>query len=175
MVNVKLKRKMKMNNHHKTGLINPIPIYDCLNYLVKNHASYKNIKIEKEEIWKKQCPDYFSSKIDGNKSESDDADSTSDEADENQSKNPLLDEDKNILDENNDIIEEAETADPNKPDYMASTCLYPKEPAATVIVNRSKKNLKIKKKRKNEKCYDYAPGEEQIPSNWIRHGLLYTN
>ena len=68
MVNVKLKRKMKMKNYHKAGLIAPIRIDDCLNYLVKNHASYKNIKIEKEEIWKKQCPDYFSSKIDGNKS-----------------------------------------------------------------------------------------------------------
>ena len=73
-----------------------------------------------------------------------------------------------MLDQNNNFIEEGEAVESDKPDYMASTCLYPKEPAASVIVNHTNKNLKVKKKRKNEKYYDYAPGEEQCLSNWIR-------
>merc|ERR1739838_648646 len=37
MVNVKIKRTMKMKNFHKAGMINPPRVYDCLNQLVKHH------------------------------------------------------------------------------------------------------------------------------------------
>ena len=59
MVNVKLKRNMYLKNYHKAGMIYPPRIFDCLNYLVKNHPAYKNIQIEKEEEWKKKCPNFF--------------------------------------------------------------------------------------------------------------------
>ena len=45
-------------------------------------------------------------------------------------------------------------------DFNAVTCLYPKEPASSMIVNHSSKKKNIKFKRKNKKIYQYAPGEE---------------
>ena len=59
MVNIKLKRKMSMKNYHKFGMINPSRMYDCLKYWVNNHPDYKDMKIEKEEDWRKKCPTFF--------------------------------------------------------------------------------------------------------------------
>ena len=53
-------------------------------------------------------------------------------------------------------------------DFNAITCLYPKEPALDMIVNNTSKQKNIKFRRKGKKMYEYAPGQGQIPTNWIR-------
>ena len=52
--------------------------------------------------------------------------------------------------------------------YNAKTCLYPEEPATTIFVNDSKNPKKVRPSRKNNKVYDYAPGEKAVPTDWIR-------
>ena len=42
----------------------------------------------------------------------------------------------------------------------------------TLIVNHYNKTKKVKKKRKDEKFYSYAPGEEFSPTNWIREKTM---
>merc|ERR1712079_584006 len=54
IVTVRLKRRMKMKNYHNIGIINTDRVYDCLDYLVKNHPAYKDIKIENKEDWLKR-------------------------------------------------------------------------------------------------------------------------
>ena len=53
-------------------------------------------------------------------------------------------------------------------DFNATTCLYPKEPESDMVINHSNKKKKIKLKRKDQKPYIYAPGEKQLPTNWVR-------
>ena len=36
------------------GNISPDRVFDCLDYLVKNHPAYKDIKIENKEEWLKK-------------------------------------------------------------------------------------------------------------------------
>ena len=89
------------------------------------------------------------------------------------------DKDKDIEDcsenEQDDNVETEETDDTKKSpdeadsnDFNAHTCLYPREPASNIIVNHSNKKKVIRKKRKGGKVYDYAPGQEFCPTNWIR-------
>ena len=125
MVNIKLKRKMSMKNYHKFGMINPSRMYDCLNYWVKNHPEYKGIKIENEEDWRRKCPSFFNDiETSEQDFQDDDVSSSDDESDSNKASK--------CLDDNGNILEE-----PKDCDYNATTCLYPKEPAANVIVNHS--------------------------------------
>ena len=53
-------------------------------------------------------------------------------------------------------------------DFNAKTCLYPKEPASNMIINHSSEKKNIQFRRKAKKVYEYAPGQGQIPTNWIR-------
>ena len=121
MVNIKLKRKMSMKNYHKFGMINPSRMYDCLKYWVNNHPDYKDMKIEKEEDWRKKCPTFFNDIETSEQDFQDDVSSSDDESDNNKASK--------VLDDNGNILEE-----PKECDYNATTCLYPKEPAANVIV-----------------------------------------
>ena len=44
---------MKMKNYHNIGNICPDRLFECLDYLVKNHSAYKYIKIKDKEEWMK--------------------------------------------------------------------------------------------------------------------------
>ena len=72
----------------------------------------------------------------------------------------------NKSEEGNDDQKDPDEAESN--DFTSNTCLYPKEPASNVIVNHTKKKKVVKKKRKGGKVYDYAPGQNYVPTNWIR-------
>ena len=37
-----------------------------------------------------------------------------------------------------------------------------------MVINNSKTNKIVKFKRKDKNVYNFAPGEGQIPTNWIR-------
>ena len=102
------------------------------------------IKIEDEEEWKQKCPSFFE-EVESSEEDFDDKDTSSDD-----------DTDKR-LDDNQDILEEAKDCD-----FNAITCLVPKEPEATIIVNHSDKMKKVKKKKKGEKFYTYAPGKDSF-------------
>ena len=70
-------------------MIMPTRIYDCLNYLVKHHPAYRNIKILTKEDWMKQCPGFFED-AESEDNEVDDSDSDDDDLsnnDENEKKN----------------------------------------------------------------------------------------
>ena len=136
-------------------MINPNRMYDCLKFWVKNHPDYKDIKIENEEDWKRKCPSFFDDIETSEQEFKDDASSSDDESENNKAPE--------VLDDNGNILEE-----PKDCDFNATTCLYPKEPAANVIVNHSNKIKKVKKKKKDDNFYSYAPGEEFSPTNWIR-------
>ena len=53
IVTVRLKRRMKMKNSHNIGNICPESLFECLDFLVKNHPAYKDIKIKDKEEWMK--------------------------------------------------------------------------------------------------------------------------
>ena len=59
MVNVGIKRRLKMKNYHKSGLISPNRVYKACEYLVQNHPDYKNIKLASYDDWIKRCPTLF--------------------------------------------------------------------------------------------------------------------
>ena len=146
---------MKMKNYHNIGNINPERVYDSLHYLVKNHPAYKDIKIEKKEDWIRRC-----------ESTPEDDDVNLDQVEDNaicsdHEKDADEDSEETIDDKNNP--DEAESND-----FNANTCLYPKEPASNIIVNHSDKKITVRKRRKGGRIYDYAPGQEQAPTNWIR-------
>ena len=152
LVNVGLKRKLNMKNYHKHGLINPDRVYHACEYLVKHHPAYKNIKLTNYEEWAKNCPTLFSHT---DKSDEEEAGDSSEEETVEKS-----------FQKNTDKKRVQGEADDN--DFNAVTCLYPKEPASEMIVNHSDKMKKIKFKRKAKKIYDMAPGQGQVPTNWIR-------
>ena len=68
--------------------------------------------------------------------------------------------------ESDNITIEQEEADQNS--FNAKTCLYPKEPETSMIMNHINEKKKIKFGRKAKKIYEYAPGQGQMPTNWIR-------
>ena len=149
MINVGLKRKLNMKNYHKYGLINPVRVFKACEYLVNHHPDYKNIKLQKYEEWAKKCPSLFK------QSESDE---------ENQEKSSDENEEtEKIGNENEKCQEEAESND-----FNSTTCLYPRQPESNMIVNHSDETKKIKFQRKARKIYDLAPGQGQVPTNWIR-------
>jgi len=49
---VNLKRKIDMKNVHKSEMVRPYKVYEALQFLCKNHPSYKGIKIMDFEEWK---------------------------------------------------------------------------------------------------------------------------
>ena len=148
LVNVGLKRKLNMKNYHKQGLIKPHRVYQACEYLVKNHPAYMNIKLKKYDEWVKNCPTLFD-QTDKSDEEKESEGSSGDEAKETTSKSTVQGE-----------------VEAN--DFNAKTCLYPKEPESDMVVNHTNKAKKIKFKRKAKKIYDYAPGEKQLATNWIR-------
>ena len=155
MVNIGLKRKLNMKNHHKFGLINPHRVYRACEYLVKHHPAYKNIKLIPYEEWVNDCTNLFT-----HTDKSDDDEESGESSDEDTvQKSP----EKVASLDNKKVQGEADSND-----FNATTCLYPKEPALNRVVNHSDKNKAVKFKRKAEKVIDYAPGEKQCPTNWIR-------
>ena len=142
-----------MKNYHKQGLINPDRVYKACEYLVKHHPDYKNIKLAKYEDWAKKCPTLFSPT---DKSDDEEAGDSSDEEAVDKSSGKTSSNSKKVQGE----------AEEN--DFNAVTCLYPKEPASNIIVNHSDKKKKVKFTRKAKKIYDMAPGQKQVPTNWIR-------
>ena len=172
MVNIGLKRKLNMKNYHKYGLINPDRVYRACEYLIKNHPAYKDIKLKKYEDWVKTCPSLFE-----HTEQSDDEEDLKDSDDEE-----IIDEtSKKSSKDKKEKKDQAANSSGKKAsdsqtaqgeavsnDFNSVTCLYLKEPALEMIVNHSDKNKKVKMKRKAEKMYNYAPGEKQCPTNWIR-------
>ena len=155
------------------GNISPDRVYDCLDYLVKNHPAYRDIKIVNKKEWMKK---YNSSTDDNGDSKSANDNEDSSDCDDGKESEQATDG-QNLSNEtsenNNNNFEEANEnqKDPDETesnDFTSNTCLYPKEPASNIIVNYSKKKKRVKKKRKGGKVYDYAPGQEFVPTNWIR-------
>ena len=166
---------MKMKNYHNIGIINTDRVYDCLDYLVKKHPAYKDIKIENKEDWLKR----FNSSPDDHESfqkSNENKDSSDNGEDDDKEWEDVTEDQKHLNEtgENDDKKLEEGTYDQKHPDeaesndFNANTCLYPKEPASNVIVNHTKKKKVVKKKRKGGKVYDYAPGQNYVPTNWIR-------
>ena len=122
IVTVRLKRRMKMKNYHNIGNINIDRLFDCLDYLVKNHPAYKDIKIKSKEEWMRN----YERSIDDGYSDKDKdiEDCSENEKDGNEETEETVDAKKNP--------DEAESND-----FNAHTCLYPREPASNIIVNHS--------------------------------------
>ena len=152
MVNVGLKRKLNMKNYYKQGLISPHRVYKACEYLIKHHPAYKNITLKDYEVWAKECPSLF----EHTDNSDDEEENSCDEETVNKSSGKTLVDKKQAQGEAEDN------------DFNAITCLYPKEPALDMVVNHSDKKRKIRLKRKAQKTIDYAPGEKQCPTNWIR-------
>ena len=150
MVNIGLKRKLNMKNYHKQGLINPHRVYQACEYLIKNHPAYMSIKLESYDEWLKKCPTLFEET--DKSDEEQDAHDSSDNEDKNKSSTQTA----------------KGEAEAENNDFNSTTCLYPQEPELEMISNHSNKNKKIKFQRKAKKTYNYAPGQNVIPTDWIR-------
>ena len=51
ILTVRIKRKLNMVNHHEKGSLRPEIMFRGLEYLKKNHFSYRNIIIENYDEW----------------------------------------------------------------------------------------------------------------------------
>ena len=103
--------------------------------------------------WAEKCPSLFNPSENSSSEENEDLsdEEAADESDEKKEKYK-----KNVPGEVNDN------------DFNSITCLYPKEPASSMIINHTSEKKNIKFRRKTKKVYEYAPGQGQIPTNWIR-------
>ena len=131
-----------MKNYHKYGLINPDRVYQACKYLISHHPDYKNIKLACYQDWAKNCPTLFNQTDESDSEENED---TSEEETADESGKKKLDQKKRVHGE----------ADGN--DSNATTCLYPREPASSMIINHSNEKKNIKFKRKDKKMCMSTP------------------
>ena len=169
LVTVRLKRKLGMKNYHKHGFINPDRVYQALEWLVKKHPDYANIKIEDYNTWVKKCS--FVDDNDADKKDevldkdiSDDGETDSEQEGKNEKGDEKMEGKKKVAGDKPPFNDgEAES---NM--FNAHTCLCPEEPKSNMYVNHSDKKKKVRKSKKSEKVYEYAPGQYQLPTDWIR-------
>ena len=160
LVWVKFKRQLLKKAVYRSEMVRPQKIIDALKWLIKNHPAYKNIKIRDFD----NLEDLFCSEEEAvtepNIVSDTEPEYVDEESDKEDSDHTAVKE--GISQSNNEKKETEESQ------FINVTAIFPQELQSDVIVNSSDDAIKSRKSRSSESFIEVAPGENKIPSNWLR-------